>query len=187
MSGAELFFLLVGAVAVGSAVAMILSSSTVHAALFLLVNLFALAVLYLTLALDFLAAVQVIIYAGAIMVLFMFVITLLNPASESALMGLRGRAVPAVALAAALLVEGGLLLRNVDLGPARRGPQPGLTQIGEAIFTRYLLPFEAVSILLLVAVVGAIVLAKRPGAERVTTDESVTQETAVGSQAGQGR
>lgn len=168
MVGAEIFFLVVGAVGVGSALAMILAPNTVHAALFLLVNLFALAVLYLTLGADFLFAVQVIVYAGAIMVLFIFVITLLNPASEGALMGVRGRAVPAVALCAALLVEGFLLLRLGSVPPGRTGPRVGLAEIGEAIFTHYLLPFEVVSLLLLVAVVGAIVLAKRRGADQPT-------------------
>ncbi|MDQ3856250.1 MAG: NADH-quinone oxidoreductase subunit J [Chloroflexota bacterium] len=185
MTGTELVFLIVGAVAVASAVAMVLSAHAVHSALFLLLNLFALAVLYLTLGADFLFAVQIMIYAGAIMVLFMFVITLLNPASESTMMGLRGRAVPTVALCGAVLVEGALLLRSTDFGPPSPTAQSGLAQIGEAVFTRYLLPFEAVSILLLVAVVGAIVLAKRRGAETVSSGDRVTQETAVGSEPAQ--
>ncbi len=178
MSGAEIFFLLVGAVAVGSALAMVLSSNTVHSALFLLVNLFSLAVLYLTLGADFLAAVQVIIYAGAIMVLFMFVITLLSPGSEGPLGGVRGRTAPALALCLALLVEVGLLLRSGTLPPAGSGSAVGIEQVGEALFTRYLFPFEVVSLLLLVAVVGAIVLARRRGADELGTaaepDEAVS-------------
>lgn len=161
MSGAELFFLIVGAVAVGSAVAVVLSSNTVHGALFLLLNLFSLATLYLTLGADFLFAVQIIIYAGAIMVLFMFVITLLNPATEAEFIGLHGRAVPAVALSGALLLEAALMLRSARIPPRRTGPDIGVAALGEAIFTRYLLPFEVISLLLLVAVVGAIVLARR--------------------------
>jgi NADH-quinone oxidoreductase subunit J len=159
--GAQVFFLLTAAVAVGSALAVVLSGSTVHAALFLLLNLFALAALYLSLGADFLFAVQVIVYAGAIMTLFLFVITLLNPARESALMGLRGRAVPALALCGALLLEAGLLLRSGGAAPGSRGGPSGITEVGEALFTRYLFAFEAVSLLLLAAVIGAIVLAGR--------------------------
>ncbi|MEJ7652345.1 MAG: NADH-quinone oxidoreductase subunit J [Chloroflexia bacterium] len=181
MSGAELFFLVVGAIAVGSGVAMVLASSTVHAALFLLLNLFALAVLYLTLGADFLFAVQIIVYAGAIMVLFMFVITLLNPAAESALMGLRGRGVPVAVLCGALLVEGALLLQGAEIAAARPDAQITLADIGEALFTRYLLPFEAVSVLLLIAVVGAIVLARRQGESRIESQDTVAQGAPVGS------
>ncbi len=161
MSVAELFFLVVGALAAGSAVAMLLASNTVHAALFLLVILFAVAMLYLTLAADFLFAIQLLVYAGAILVLFLFVITLLNPAGESALAGIRGRAVSGLALCAALVLEGALLLRDTDLPAAAAPRQIPFTEIGEALFTRYLFPFEAVSLLLLVAVVGAMVLGRR--------------------------
>ena len=183
MSAAEFFFVLTGAVAVGSALSVVLSANTVHAALFLLVNLFSLAVLYLTLGADFLFAVQVLVYAGAILVLFMFVITLLNPAIESGLAGMHGRVVPAVALCAALLLEMLLVVRVGDIPAGRSGPRAGLTEIGEALFTEYLFPFEAVSVLLLAAVVGAMVLARRRGPERVARpdplDEAVpsAQET----------
>lgn len=179
MSGAELFFLVVGAVAVASALAVILSSNTVHGGLFLLLNLFSLAVLYLTVGADFLFAVQIIIYAGAILVLFMFVITLLNPVSEGELMGLRGRAVPAVVLCGALLLEAGLMLRVAELPPGRAGQPAGIVEIGEALFTRYLLPFEVVSLLLLVAVVGAIVLAKRRDSPEEAQSREAEDEAAT--------
>src|SRR3954453_10039376 len=75
-------FLVVAAVAALSGVAVLVMGNTVHSALFLVVNFFCLAVLYLSLRAEFLAAVQIIVYAGAIMVLFLFVITLLNPGAE---------------------------------------------------------------------------------------------------------
>lgn len=153
------FFLVLAAVSIGSAAAMVLSAKAVHSALFLLLNLFSLSVLFLTLSADFLFAVQIIIYAGAIVVLFMFVITLLNPVAETRLRG-GGRTVPVLVFAGALLVELLLVVRRTSLPGAAPAVQMGTAEIGELLFTRYLFPFEAVSLLLLVAVVSAIVLAK---------------------------
>ena len=175
-------FLLLAVVAVAAGIAMIMVRNSIHSALFLVVNFFCLAVLYLTLNAEFLAAVQIIVYAGAIMVLFLFVITLLNPGREESDDRLKGQVPLALALGMALLVEIVLLLRTETVRSAMGAFAPatsfasqvashltgtpaepiGNTQaIGIELFTTYLLPFEAVSLVLLLAVVGAIVLAKR--------------------------
>lgn len=171
-------FLVLAAVSIGSAAAMVLSANTVHAALFLLLNLFSLSVLFLTLSADFLFAVQIIIYAGAILVLFMFVITLLNPAAETRLRG-SSRTVPVLALAGALLVELLLVFRRTSMPGAAPEAQVGIAQIGELLFTQYLFPFEAVSLLLLVAVVSAIVLAKRGRSATVPTAAHAARDEAA--------
>ncbi len=175
-----IFFLLIAAVAVVAALAMILSRNSVHSALFLVVTFFCLAILYLTLNAELLAALQIVVYAGAIMVLFIFVITLLNPGREEEADRLGAQRPFALAFGLALLVEVALLLSSPTvrdgLGafPAALpfAQQVGVIQdpsevlgntqaIGLELFTTYLLPFEAISILLLIAIIGAVVLAKR--------------------------
>lgn len=177
-----ILFLLLAVVAVAASIAMITARNSIHSALFLVVVFFCLAVLYLTLNAEFLAAVQIVVYAGAIMVLFLFVITLLNPGNEETDDRLQGQRPLAVALGMVLLVEIGLLLRT-DAVRARLGDFPAATDfaeqvashlsrtpteplgntqaIGIELFTTYVLPFEVVSLVLLLAVVGAVVLAKR--------------------------
>lgn len=174
-----LFFALIALVAVVAGVAMIVARNSVHSALFLVLNFFCLAILYLTLNAEFLAAVQIVVYAGAIMVLFLFVITLLNPGEEER-DRLSWQRPLALAFGLALLVEVALLFRSgtiraalgafppakpfaEQLSAAAGGVQPtGNTQaVGIELFTTYLLPFEVTSVLLLLAVIGAVVLAKR--------------------------
>ena len=149
--------------------------SSVHSAVSLTLVLVCLAVLYLTLGAEFVGVVQVIVYAGAIMVLFLFVVTLLSPGREEADDRLPGQRWISALLAIGLLIEAGILLTTNAL-PAPRpfAPQAaapctgsglcvGNSQaIGQALFTsQFLWPFEVTTIVLLVAVVGAIVLAKR--------------------------
>lgn len=141
--------------------------NAVHASLALVGTLLTLALLFVTLSAHFLAAVQVIVYAGAIMVLFLFVIMLLNAARPTTgpdpvpwlrPLALAGGAVLAASLAVtAFSFRAPLPLAQADA--ALRGGAPG--PIGEVLFTRFLLPFEAVSILLLVAIVGAVSLVRR--------------------------
>ncbi len=177
-----ILFLLLAAVAVAASIAMITARNSVHSALFLVVVFFCLSVLYLTLNAEFLAAVQIVVYAGAIMVLFLFVITLLNPGREESDDRLRSQRPLAGALGLALIAELALLLRSTTvrdlLGafpPAKpfaeqvtatftNGPigDLGNTQaLGFELFSTYLFPFEVISLILLLAVIGAIVLAKR--------------------------
>lgn len=160
-------FVIIGAVAIAGGVSMVLSRNSVHSALFLVINLFCVAVLYLSLDAEFLAVVQVIVYAGAIMVLFLFVITLLNPSQTETPDRLRNQRVLAGALALLLLAEaaaavvggtGGVQLPYV---PPVASSVDNVHAIGAVLYSQYLFPFEATSILLLVAIVGATVLAKR--------------------------
>jgi NADH-quinone oxidoreductase subunit J len=161
------FFFVVAGLAVISALVMITRVNPVKSVLFLVVNFFCLAVLYLTLHAQFIAVIQIIVYAGAIMVLFLFVIMLLNLGDESGARDRPGlRNIPAIALAVAVLVE---LLAGIGLlGAGSPSPQSekaaamGTVEfIGKVLYTEYLLPFEITSVLLLASMVGVIVLAKK--------------------------
>ena len=153
--------------------------NAVHASLSLVGTLLTLALLYVTLSAQFLAAVQVIVYAGAIMVLFLFVIMLLDAAhpvtADDPVPWVR-----AVATAGSLVLAAGLTYTAFRFSAPRplaegeallRGGTPG--PVGEVLFTRFLLPFEAVSILLLVAVIGAVALVRREPAAAGGTDPRV--------------
>ena len=147
---------------------MVAQRNPLYGAISLIGVFISLACLYVTLAAPFIAAVQVIVYAGAIMVLVVFVIMLLNVEDEDR-QPLRLRAlVPlAVGLAAILFAEAAFIIFFVQASPAtptRNISNVGLTSsIGDGMFTTYLLPFEITSILLLMAIVGAITLARRGG------------------------
>src|ERR1044072_2379517 len=160
-----LLFILFAGMAIGCAISMVAQRNPLYSAISLIGVFISLACLYVTLAAPFIAAVQVIVYAGAIMVLVVFVIMLLNVEQEE-----RGRnrlkfLVPtAVALAAVLIAEVAFILVSVQEFPAAAASNIGLTSsIGTSLFTRYLLPFEITSILLLMAIVGAMSLARRGG------------------------
>ncbi|GGK26531.1 NADH dehydrogenase subunit J [Deinococcus malanensis] len=163
-----LAFILLGALALVGGVLTIAARNAVHAALGLVGTLLCVAGLFATMNASFLAAIQVIVYAGAIMVLFLFVIMMLNANAP-----VTGRdPVPFVRELAGI---GGVLLAGafVVLAFTYRDPRPlvegagalrggGAGPVGETLLTRFLLPFEAVSILLLVAIVGAVALVQRP-------------------------
>jgi NADH-quinone oxidoreductase subunit J len=168
--------------ALATAILVVASKNPVRAALFLVLNLFCVAVLYLLLSAFFLAAVQVIVYAGAIMVLFLFVIMLLNLGTpEKARERLKFQVPAAVgaALALALIVAWAIATSTpLNVGPVAlpadtpaSGDAMGTPEgIGRTLYNPnlpWLLPFEVTSILLLVATVGAVVLAKRSNAEEV--------------------
>ncbi|WP_104990195.1 NADH-quinone oxidoreductase subunit J [Deinococcus sp. NW-56] len=161
-------FILLGALALVGAVITVAARNAVHAALGLVGTLLSVAGLFASLSASFLAAIQVIVYAGAILVLFLFVIMLLNANQP-----ITGRdPVPFVRELAGL---GGVILAGAlaIIAFSYRDPRP-LTEsaavlrggtagaVGETLLTRFLLPFEAVSILLLVAIVGSVALVKRP-------------------------
>jgi NADH-quinone oxidoreductase subunit J len=159
-----------GGLALGCAVSMVAQRNPLYSAISLIGVFIALACLYLTLAAPFIAAVQVIVYAGAIMVLVVFVIMLLNVEEEERRAIRMRYLVPmAIALAGVLVAEASFILFYVQTNPATpRTPlntDVGLTsQIGTGLFTRYLLPFEITSLLLLMAIVGAMSLARRSNA-----------------------
>ena len=160
----SLLFILFAGLAIGCALAVVAQRNPLYGAISLIGVFIALASLYLTLAAPFIAAVQVIVYAGAIMVLVVFVIMLLNVEAEERRRPRLAYLVPtAIVLGAVLIGEVMFVLYSVPLSPAPPGlSDVGLTSsIGVALFTKYLLPFEITSILLLMAIVGAMTLARR--------------------------
>ncbi|HXG04512.1 MAG TPA: NADH-quinone oxidoreductase subunit J [Candidatus Binatia bacterium] len=158
-------FLLIAALAVASALGLVLRRNPIHGALFLVVNLGCIAALYLMLGAEFLAAAQVIVYAGAIMVLFVFAIMVLIPGKEETGPDpRRGWRLLAAPLGAALLVELAVILlagQAATAPAAAPAPAGGVAAIGRLLFTDYLLPFELTSVLLLAAMVGVLLLARR--------------------------
>ncbi|HSE32505.1 MAG TPA: NADH-quinone oxidoreductase subunit J [Pyrinomonadaceae bacterium] len=162
-----LLFILFAGLAIGCAIALVAQRNPLYSAISLIGVFISLACLYVTLAAPFIAAVQVIVYAGAIMVLVVFVIMLLNVEQEERRRRSRlGFLVPAaVVLAAILVAEATFIIWFVDRSPVKPVnsiSDTGLTSsIGSALFTKYLLPFEITSILLLMAIVGAMTLARR--------------------------
>jgi NADH-quinone oxidoreductase subunit J len=166
-------FWVVTPVSVGAAVLMLLQRNAVFAALLLILNQFTLAVFFVLLDAHFLAAVQVIVYAGAIMVLFLFVIMFLGVDRREALMEtIRGQRFLAVGLGLLLVVAVAVAIAlGVGLsgspGPAPEGDN--VRAVARVLFADYVFPFEATSILLIVAAVAAMVLARRTG--RGVTDE----------------
>ncbi|HLL13728.1 MAG TPA: NADH-quinone oxidoreductase subunit J [Pyrinomonadaceae bacterium] len=166
-------FVLLAGLAVGSAIAMVVQRNPLYSAISLIGVFVALAGLYLTLAAPFLAAIQIIVYAGAIMVLVVFVIMLLNVEEEERKpVRLGYLTAAAVLLAAILFGEAGFILyfmgnsglEPLDPNAAGNTSNVGLTSsIGTGLFTNYLLPFEITSVLLLMAIVGAMTLARRVG------------------------
>jgi NADH-quinone oxidoreductase subunit J len=165
MSVAQLVFYLIAALAVGGGLGVVLARNTVYAALLLIVSLLAVAGVYILLANEFLALVQVLIYAGAVTVLLLFALMLTRMSDLPETMV--GSQWPVAAGASALL--GGLLIAAVatsdwpgDTGEITRVP---FESIGDALFRQWAVPFEIASLVLLVALIGAIVLARQEEGE----------------------
>jgi len=163
-----LLFILFAGLAIGCALSMVVQRNPLYSAISLIGVFISLACLYVTLAAPFIAAVQVIVYAGAIMVLVVFVIMLLNVEEEErGPVRLQSLIPIAIGLAAIFFAETAFIIFFVHTSPAtptRNISNVGLTSsIGAGLFTTYLLPFEITSILLLMAVVGAMTLARRGG------------------------
>ena len=165
-----ILFLVLALVAVASALAMLFSRQATHAALFLVLNFATVAVIFLTLNAPFIALAQVSVYAGAIMVLFLFVIMLLGVELGPTLkMRFRGPQAWAVVLALVLLgafvyafwIRGaGQVSLAPALSPAVAPDWGAPVSVGRELFVHYLLPFELTSILLLTAMVGAVILTR---------------------------
>jgi NADH-quinone oxidoreductase subunit J len=168
--GNAIAFYIISTLILGFAVLVVTTKNTVHAVLFLVLNFLAVAALYVLLTAQFLAAIQVLVYAGGIVVLYLFVVMLVNlkrpPEDHSAPQrrGWLGFGLSAVVLAqlGAIVVWGGRggaadpdTMQHTDLAVNN------VEQIGMLLYTDYLVPFEVASMLLLVAMVGAIILAKR--------------------------
>ena len=153
--------------ALGGAIRVIASRNPFYSVLALIVHLFSLAALFLLLTAAFIAAAQVVVYAGAVMVLYVFVVAYVGGGGESAWEPIPGQRFLAPLLAIALFVELSIaVLSSALLALGSKGPdvEPGFgdpAAIGTLLLERFLLPFEASSILLLLAAVGAVVLAGR--------------------------
>lgn len=158
-------FLVLALVAITSALGMLVSRNAIYSALFLVLNFATVAVFFLLLNAPFIAVAQVSVYAGAIMVLFLFVIMLLGAERAGRTVSIAWQRPLAISLAIILLLEAGFILAG------QRGVVPQVTgelasgfgspaQVGTELFQNYLLPFEVTSVLLLVAMIGAIVLTK---------------------------
>jgi len=168
----EVHFYLFGLLAIASSIAFVTRKSPVAAALWLVNTMFCLAALYAMLEAHFIGVIQVLVYAGAIMVVFLFVVMLLNLGQPSDLVDIRGKW---GRLAAGLL--GLALLAQVIVLAGRKLPEPftpgggydpiavrdlgAVGSVAQPLFNEYLLAFELTSILLLVAIVGAVVIGRR--------------------------
>jgi NADH-quinone oxidoreductase subunit J len=164
----DILFYVFGSVAVGTAIAMILQRNPVMSALLLIANFFCIAALYLLLQQQFLAVIQVVVYTGAIMVLVIFVIMLLNLGDEQRLMErLNLWQSLGIALVVGFLLELVYILMFRNRTGDFREFHPNAANLGtveaiaDSMFNKFLLPFEVTSLLLLVAIVGAVILAKR--------------------------
>ncbi len=166
----ELFlFILFGLLAIAGALNLLLQRHPINSALSLIVVMMSLAVLYFSLGAEFLAAAQVIVYAGAIMVLFVFVVMLLNAGEEdrsktttriASIAGFPGAAAIFCLLAFVFLSEKDHL-GTTRLGGYLSNAANNIVEISHTLFTTLLLPFEVTSILILVAILGAVVLARK--------------------------
>jgi NADH-quinone oxidoreductase subunit J len=163
-----ILFLAFGAVCVAGAVNLLVQRHPINSALSLVVVMGSLAVEYLLLGAEFVAAVQVIVYAGAVMVLFVFVIMLLNAGVEERTKGSRVAllfGVPGMLVGSVLI--GWVLIERTGNPVVPAGALPGSPKvIGWLLFHDFLLPFELTSILVLIAIMGAVVLASHPDSDQ---------------------
>ncbi len=159
-----ILFSVFGLVCVAGAVNLLVQRHPINSALSLVVVMASLAVEYLLLGAEFVAAVQVIVYAGAIMVLFVFVIMLLNAGEEERTEGSRVAWLLGIpGMLAVTVIICWAVLQHSDAGSAVIGALPGPPdKIAQLLFHEFLLPFEVTSILVLIAIMGAVVLAARP-------------------------
>ncbi len=163
-------FWILAIIAVAAALGMVLARKAVHCAILLAIVMLSLAILYLMLGAPFLALVQIIVYTGAVLMLFLFVLMIVGiSAADSIIETIRGQRLWATLAGIAMLVLLSLVIGHAAIGPAApASPKFGnanVTSLANLIFTRYLYPFEITSALLITAAVGAMVLAHR---ERVT-------------------
>ena len=179
-------FAVAGAACVAGAIGVVASSNPVHAALSLVGTLFGIAVLFVAQEANFLAAVQVIVYAGAIVVLFLFVIMLLGvDRADNLRVEPLGGGQRVTAAVVALGILGLVLTALASTGWEATGvvgeldeTVPDINQLGEALFTRYLYAFEITSVLLVIAVVSAVLLSRRVRREKEIIDPGQVERQA---------
>jgi NADH-quinone oxidoreductase subunit J len=162
MAPSDILFYIFSALALLCGVMMLLSRNPVNSAMFLVLTIASLAGLFVLLEAFFLAAIQILVYAGAVMVLFLFVIMLLDLKAEER------RKIKILGVSGAIIAVGTILaiffksLNNATLIETRAPNfQAGVPELGKLLFSQYLLPFEIISVLLLVAMVGVILLSKK--------------------------
>jgi NADH-quinone oxidoreductase subunit J len=164
ISGVLVIFFVLAALAVLGAVSLILQSHPIHSALSLILVMVSLAGLYLLMGAEFIAAVQIIVYGGAVMVLFIFVIMLLNAGVEERTNISKLATFAGVPLALALggIIAAAIVRSSGHLPPpAANGAMSSTRQLSMLLFSEFVYPFELTSFLILVAILGAIVLAQR--------------------------
>jgi NADH-quinone oxidoreductase subunit J len=173
-----ILFLFFGAICVAGAVNLLAQSHPINSALSLVAVMGSLAVEYLLLGAEFVAAVQVIVYAGAVMVLFVFVIMLLNAGEEERTGGSRVAmllGIPGMLIGSGLVAW--VLLEHSGTGEVAVGALPGSPKIiGWLLFHDFLLPFEVTSILVLIAIMGAVVLASHPEPPQQANSQQIRKE-----------
>jgi NADH-quinone oxidoreductase subunit J len=163
-------FFLFAALSIAGAVNLLVQSHPISSALSLVVVMTSLAVLYLLLGAEFLAAAQVIVYSGAIMVLFTFVIMLLNAGREERTLGSRAaRAIGFPAVVVILAVLATVILRAQGLAVTSVESVTTTQDLSRVLFSELLLPFEVTSVLILIAILGAVALARRGTGESETS------------------
>ena len=165
-----ILFLIFAALCLTGAVNLLLQKHPINSALSLIVVMTSLAVLYLLLGAEFLAAVQVIVYAGAIMVLFTFVVMLLNAGREERTLGSRAaRMVGFPAVVAILAIVATMILKIQGFGQATiQDHITSTADLSTVLFTKLLLPFEVTSVLVLVAILGSVALARKSEGDEPT-------------------
>ena len=155
-------FWIFSVIGLAGAIGLIFNRNPVYAALSLVLNFFSIAGLYLSLGAEFLAAIQILVYAGAIMVLFLFVIMLLNLQHEQGVSKFDARRGAAFILGLGFAAEMVYVLRDFIGTPAGGQFDMGTVEpIGRALMTEYLFPFEMISVVLIAALIGAIMVARR--------------------------
>lgn len=165
---------------IAGGIGLILNRNPVHAALSLILNFFSIAGLYLSLQAEFLAVIQILVYAGAIMVLFLFVIMLLNLSEEPKQPAFSPTRIMAYILGIAFVTEMVLILKGAMAEGA--GVMTGgefdyasVESIGQLMMTKYIFPFEMISVVLIAALIGAIVVAKRYNYENTNQPQAGEQ------------
>ncbi len=174
-----ILFIVFAGFCLAGAINLLLQTHPINSALSLVVVMSSLAVLYLLLGAEFLAAAQIIVYAGAIMVLFTFVVMLLNASREERTMGsgvARILGFPAVAVVLGVIAT--VILRAQGMGSATLSdPITSTEDLSRVLFRELLLPFEVTSVLILIAILGAVALARPGNADPARADRAIAERT----------